>query len=492
MTAEDRFRFLGEERGLAAGGWDDPAVEKLWRYNLHYFADLSSADAPSRTAWHQELMARWIRENPPGLGTGWEPYPTSLRIVNWVKWALAGNPLSADAEDSLATQARWLTRRLERHLLGNHLFANAKALFFAGSYFDGPEAEGWLSLAAVLLAVEIPEQILADGGQFERTPMYHALALEDVLDLCNVTEVFQAMSPPVRATSTACRARVATMRHWLAVMSHPDGEISFFNDAAFDVAPPGRVLEAYAIRLGFPPAPPPRAGLTRLEPSGYARLSNAEAVALLDVGPVGPDYLPGHAHADTLSFELSLGQQRVLVNSGTSRYGISEERLRERGTAAHNTVLIDRENSSEVWGGFRVGRRARPFDVRIGDGPTSFAAAHDGYHHLPGQPLHRRRWHLHDHTLVITDVIEGTIRTAEARMHLHPAVEPVESQAGAPGHLALRLPDGRTVSIRVEGARVTVEPSTWHPRFGACVATHCVVATFDGNSIRTEIDWRAS
>ena len=81
-------------------------------------------------------------------------------------------------------------------------------------------------------------------------------------------------------------------------------------------------------------------------------------MALLDVAPVGPDYLPGHAHADTLSFELSLFGQRVLVNSGTSQYEAGPERSRQRGTAAHNTVIVDGHDSSEVWAGFRVARRA--------------------------------------------------------------------------------------------------------------------------------------
>ena len=80
---------------------------------------------------------------------------------------------------------------------------------------------------------------------------------------------------------------------------------------------------------------------------------------LLDVASIGPDYLPGHGHADTLSFEMSLFGKRTLVNRGISQYGI-EVRQVERGTAAHNTVVINNENSSEVWSGFRVARRARP------------------------------------------------------------------------------------------------------------------------------------
>ncbi|MFO1266416.1 MAG: heparinase II/III family protein [Rubrivivax sp.] len=109
-----------------------------------------------------------------------------MRIVNWIKWFLAGEPAQAPWLASLAVQARWLAQRLEWHLLGNHLFANAKALFFAGLFFEGREADEWLATGARILERELPEQVLDDGGQFERSPMYHALALEDVLDLLNV------------------------------------------------------------------------------------------------------------------------------------------------------------------------------------------------------------------------------------------------------------------------------------------------------------------
>jgi len=112
QTGPNEFRFLNETRSLTRHGWDDPSVPKLWRYNLHYFDDLNADAADSRTHWHRASIARWIAENPPGSGIGWEPYPTSLRIVNWFKCARCGRPLAPAAIDCLAVQARWLARRL--------------------------------------------------------------------------------------------------------------------------------------------------------------------------------------------------------------------------------------------------------------------------------------------------------------------------------------------------------------------------------------------
>lgn len=487
MLAPARFRFLNETHELSDAGWDDPALSRLWRYNLHYFDDLTSRDASERADWHRALIDRWIRENPPARGTGWEPYPTSLRIVNWLEWWLAGNVLSPAAAQSLAVQIRWLARRLETHILGNHLFANAKALVFAGFAFEGLEGEQWLEQGRRLLAREVPEQILDDGGQFERSPMYHALALEDVLDLCNLAAAAGDLPTRWRPLMADWRARTAAMRHWLAAMCHPDGEISFFNDAAMGVAPSRAALEAYAGRLGLGAAPSVGAGVTHLEPSGYVRLETGAAVALLDVAPVGPDYLPGHAHADTLSFELSLFGQRVLVNSGTSRYGIGAERARQRGTAAHNTVVIDGADSSEVWGGFRVARRARPIALAVDEGPPhSVQCAHDGYRRLAGHPVHHREWTLDATSLVVADRVVGHAAEAEARFHLHPDVAATTMDGG----VTLTLPRGESVTFMAERGRCRIEDASWHPRFGADVPTRCVVVTLEADGALVRVTWQ--
>ena len=233
------------------------------------------------------------------MGIGWDPYPVSRRIVNWIKWSLAGNLPPPWMRHSLAVQARWLTRRIESHLQGNHVFANAKALVYAGLYFGGEEADGWLHQGLSIMRREIGEQVLGDGGHFERSPMYHAAFLEDVLDTANIMQAYGYTADP------AWRDTIARMLAWLETMSHPDSQIAFFNDAAFGVAPEPRQLRDYAARLNFQLEPRGRAALQQLMPSGYIAVDLPPFYLLCDVAAVGPDHLPAHAHADTLSFELS-------------------------------------------------------------------------------------------------------------------------------------------------------------------------------------------
>ena len=411
LIAPHRFRFLNVDGDCAQeSDWRAEGRSALWAYNLHYFDDLNAVGAATRRPWHQELVRRWIAENPPGAAVAWDPYPTSRRVVNWVKWALDGATLTETARLSLATQARCLSRRIEWHLQGNHLIANAIALIYGGLFFSGDEADSWLRQGEALLRAQIAEQVLADGGHFELSTMYHAGFVEDLLDAANIMRAYG------RSVDAAWPALLSRSLVWLAAMSHPDGDIAFFNDAAFGVAPSLAALRDYAGRLTLPVATAGRPALCRLDASGYLSIDLAPFYLVCDAAPVGPDHLPAHAHADTLSFELSFRGRRVFVNSGTSEYGSGVERQRQRGTPAHNTVSIDGQNSSEVWAGFRVARRARARLLGVREEGLKFIveAEHDGYRRLTGRNTHRRIWTLSAQELCIEDTVDGTCRSAAA------------------------------------------------------------------------------
>lgn len=496
LQGPDCFCFLNETHCLSEVGWDNPTLAKLWRYNLHYFDDLNASGAEHRTVWHRALLQRWIQENRLTKGTPWEPYPTSLRIVNWIKWALNGHEPPTEFVHSLAIQARWLSKRVESHLLGNHLFANAKALVFGGAFFEGDEADVWFRQGMGILARQIPEQILADGGHFEGSTMYHALAFEDILDLLNLTNAYPAVFSSRRQFVTKWKDLAAGMARWLAAVCHPDGEIAFFNDAAIGIAPAPTSLFQYARLLGISPDTIAESGVTWLQDSGYVRAQHGEGVLIADVAKIGPDYLPAHAHADTLSFEFSVGGQRVLVNTGTSRYGVGPTRDRQRATAAHNTLEIDGQNSSEVWAGFRVARRAYPFDVRvkIESRSTAIEAAHDGYRRLVGRPVHRRRWVMTENVLTVEDIVEGSgDHVIRMCFHFHPDM--CLSLAAASMFTAKGKVGGAVLHIRLdEKLACRAESGTWHPRFGTSEENVNLTGEYRGPlpiRLLTHIAWQA-
>jgi uncharacterized heparinase superfamily protein len=478
MRGPDEFEFLSVRRRVRdRRDWNQAAWPMLWRYHLHYFDDLNAFDFHERADWHHALIERWIADNPPTVGVGWDPYPTSLRIVNWIKWWLGGALASGNALQSVRIQLARVASRLEYHLLGNHLLENGRALVFGGLFFEGDEANRWLHRGLDILAQQLPEQILDDGGHFERSPMYHQITLAGLLDLYNMMRVFD------RQERSDLVPYLQRMLHWSTLMRHPDGDIALFNDAAFHEAPTPQRLEKYATDIGIelptPEVPAAEALSVHLKPSGYVRVERDSYVALLNVGSVAPDYQPGHAHADTLSFELSAMGRRLIVDTGTSTYERGSRRNWERGSAAHNSIVLNGLNSSDVWGGFRVARRASILTatVRSDEASTTVVAAHDGYRHLPSRAVHERRWIFSADHMRIDDFIEGRGEVSlDLTLNFHPDIELIQTSSI---RFVARSFDGTAAAIIDTPRELTarIAEFSFAPRFGTVRAGVRIVAS---------------
>lgn len=392
--------------------WNDSKKENLWLYNLHYFDALNAVDI-GQQAIAYSLLDRWVDENPPFLGIGWQPFPISLRIVNIIKYALRGNTLSEKIKNSLYLQVRFLNKKCEYHLLGNHLFENFKALCMAGLFFDTRESKKWFQKGLRGIKKELDAQILNDGGHCELSPMYHSLFLEGLLDL---QTLFQHQNKAFTWKNT-----VEKMLTWLTAIKRSDNEISYFNDAANGIAKTPIELFDYAKKLGYQ-KPFDHAQLKYFPDSGFVMVNQKQFKIICDAGDIGPNYLPGHGHADTLSFELMLNNVPLFVNLGTSCYGNSHRRSFERGTAAHNTVVVNEKNSSDVWSGFRVGKRARIHQLSVTEmnGIISIEASHDGYTRFKKNAFHRRKWLISENKILITDSLSRPVDDTTAYFHLHP------------------------------------------------------------------------
>lgn len=515
MTGLHSFRFLNVPREVDTRVvWDDPAWQRLWAYNLHYFDDLVAEAANKRAAWHLALIDDWTTANPPATGIGWDPYPLSCRVVNWIKWSLGGGELPRQATESLAVQLRWLTKHIEYRLLANHVLANAKALVFGGVFFEGREADGWLYTGLAILDKQLPEQILADGGHIERSPMYHSVITYDLLDLIRLAELSGGETESLAGKLPEWRRTASRMLSWLRTMTHPDGQIALLNDAALDVAPSPDVLFNYAASLNIAVPAPAAEGITRLDASGYLRMQRGEAVLICDAAPLGPDYQPGHGHADTLTFEMSLGDRRLIVDTGTSCYSNCAQRLAERGTAAHNTIEVDDEDSSEIWDNFRVARRVQPFVLWAddhgaadpSDGGLDVKAAYNGCRRWSDRGGHDRQWRLNDGVLEIEDTVKHRrFRRAVARFHLHPDTELVEAsgetyRAGEtsaevldrlrPGEVRFRV-GGHDVGFASKGTTDTFTAFDYHPRFGVSEPSVCIACELHEHLATFRFDWNA-
>jgi uncharacterized heparinase superfamily protein len=470
--------------------WRSPEMPKLWRYNLHYFDYLH--DAERSLAERGGLIEDWIAHNPAGTVDAWEPFPVSLRIVNWIKFFVQPENrgrMPATWMESLFRQALWLESNQEYHLMGNHLFKNAKALMFAGLFFQGKDARRWRERALKLLTHQIAEQVLPDGGHFERSPMYHAMILEDCLDLVNIADQrTDSAARTMRAVFLPVAGRMAT---FLKAMTLPDGEIALFNDAALGIEPPPDELFSYCEQLTGAPVGETDGVVRRFPESGYFIMAPRKGDRLIvDCGPVGPDYQPGHAHCDTLSFELALAGRRVIVDSGCFHYEDGPIRRYNRGNAGHNTVTIDGQNQSEVWGAHRCARRAQPCEAAIAaraDGALAFQGAHDGYRRLKGAPIHQRRILWAGDKLIVDDRIAGSgVHDLASRLHFHPDLK-IAREADR-----LTIMDGQRpiMTVWADGpGQVSVAQGWYCPRFNIQRACPVLLLERTGVPLPARVGW---
>ncbi len=419
--------------------WNPSNSSRLWCYHLHYFDQLRDTNRSMDNK--QFLLENWIKNNPQGTHPAWEPYTASLRIVNWVAFMLgrsAPKRLPTHWLDSLYEQTLWLERNDERHILANHYFENIKALLFAGVFFQGSNATRWLNRGKRLLLEQLSEQFLDDGGHYERSPHYHALMLENLLDLLNLSKSNSGiLGVDVETALENCVERGLAFLHRITT---PDGTVPLLNDSVKNAAPSVAKLYEYAGNL-YDIKPPYHTNEIELinEPDsglyGYRRKGD---MLLIDCGDIGPDYQPGHTHCDFLSFELMLDGQMLVVDSGVYEYQAGKMRSYVRSTAAHNTVSVDGQEQSEIWGEFRVARRAEKLQADIAhteDGCIEFRGSYSGFPQVAGRITHQRKilceFKDNGDSFVINDLIQGKgIHRIDSFLHFHPDIELIEKEAG--------------------------------------------------------------
>ena len=423
------FKFYGEEGSLLEIGWNGNEKDKLWRFNQHYFNDLNAANSHNRIDWHKDLIQDWIICNNSKYSVGLHAYPLSLRIANWIKWDLRERALSKPAIKSLFAQGIFLEKSLEHNILGNHLFANAKALIFLGCYFNCLISQRWLNKGLKIIHKELQDQILDDGGNFELSPMYHCIFSKDCLDILNILKSYDLEEKEeVKNIIKLLELKIPKMVDWINAMTFDDNKVTNFNDSASNIGPSPLDIKTYAIKLGFNfenMNTVKKLNVIHLKDSGYISAQKQDIKIIIDVAKLGPDHLLAHGHADTLSFELSRQQRSIFVNSGTSCYGSSSRRMFERSTRAHNTVEVNRTSSSQTWSSFRVAKRAYPFNLKINEKKESLniECSHDGYEKILKRSLsHTRYWKIEARKIIIQDMVNGKHESAISRFIVDPSV----------------------------------------------------------------------
>ena len=471
--------------------WNDPSKSKLWLYNLHYFEYL----LPLTHQVNQKnfnaakvILEDWMQKNTIGSGNGWEPYPISLRSVHWIYFYHAyydffqNDPtFRQQFLNSLFRQIAYLRFFIEKHLQANHLWADVKALLFAGLFFN---EKAWIRQGLKLVRRELEEQILADGGHYERSPMYHALILTDVLDLIQLI----AAGEKVRNSSEAGVLRLKpfllekahAMERWLEGMTQPDGQLPLLGDTAFGIAAEPEAIKRYFKAVaGQVNEPLPTLKSLAFKNSGYFIFRDAQRYLVIDGGELGVSYQPGHAHCDLLSYEFSVKGQRLIVDSGVGEYLPTELRQKARSIYSHNTLVVNGLEQAELWSAFRMGRRVRPQQVSVKTEPVfEFTGAYRN-------AMDKKLGYWHQRKIKAAQSIEiedqwkaQTVLSVENLIHLHPECE-IEMDAGK---ITIKRKDA-AVLLTFDAQKIKTELRDWFyvPEFGKILPSKVLVLMPDVN-----------
>jgi len=417
-------------------------------------------------------VSDWIGNNPPKSGVNWQcTMDVAIRVCNWI----LGYSFFKDADEvtdeflvkfikSIYQHGRHIRNNLESNAIftSNHYISNIVGLLYISVFFpELKDAEEWKKFSIEELIKEMRKQIYPDGCDYESSTCYHRLVLElffyatvlviindDEYNNCNYKEItdkvfgeeytnllykmFEAALYLIKPNGkmpqvgdndsgrfhTFSQAQILDMKYLLTL-----GSI-FFNDSKFKIN-----------EFGFSPE-----AIWVLGNKGYQAWKDLENNTLNDVksrafpdagwyvmrdnlnyclivcGPNGQNGNGGHCHNDKLSFELCLGGKDVVIDPGTNVYSSDPlERNTFRGTAYHNTVMIDNREQNDfnihINRIFQINNDALPGCLKwqIGEIKDIFIGTHTGYSKLKYPVVHQREFIFDKHNgrLEIIDSFEG-------------------------------------------------------------------------------------
>ena len=459
-------------------------VKYLWEPNRHLqLVTLAQAYAVSGEERYakgcQRLLESWIRQCPYPLGPQWtSSLEHAVRLVNWsLAWQLLGGDSSSlfVREEGQRFRTSWL-EAIFRHChfiaghlskfssANNHLFGEYMGLFIGATVWPMWQAStSWQAVAKRGIETEALRQNAEDGVNREQAFWYHH-AVADMMLLCGLTGrangiefsaqfwtrlermiefIFAVMDtggcvPLVGDADDGVMVRLSpdvnfdVFRSLLAtgavLFARPDFKakarafdeksgwlLGTHGQAAFDALP--RLNSIKEPRRAFPHG-------------GYwvlgDRFDTSEEVrAIADAGPLGYLSIAAHGHADALALALSAGGHELLIDPGTFAYHTQQEwRDYFRGTAAHNTVRVDRLDQSVIGGKFLWLTHAEA-TCEVWDSSADrdhWVARHHGYCRLDDPVIHRREivYDKQDRTFVVRDVLEcAASHFVEIAWHCH-------------------------------------------------------------------------
>ena len=335
----------------------------LFAEQLHGFAwlrHLAACPDDARTETSQALAAAWLETCSQWHRTGWQPHVLARRLISWAthgQLLLDGADVvyRSDLLRNMAAQARHLSRTAARAPRGHKRLTAAIGLAMSGVTLS--EGRARLGRGLALVTRELDRQLLPDGGHVSRNPQ---IQLDLLADLVALRDALMARDVEVPGTILNAVDRAMPM---LRFFRHGDGRMAQFNGADEGATGALDAVLAHDDANGRPFGFAPH--------SGFQRAAAGRTLVVVDAGAPPQPADAQQAHAGCLSFEMSAGRHRLVVNCGPSHAAGDTPNAAAwsdaaRATAAHSTVTVADTSSARILQARWLRRILGP---RLVDGP---------------------------------------------------------------------------------------------------------------------------
>ncbi len=452
QVMEGTFAFGGQMLAIDDIATLPATAGERWLAEFHGFGWLDHLRAVGGEAARLRAatsIQRWLDAYGTWSASAWRADIVAGRLCHWLE-NLSFVEANLDQERllaAIAVQARHLRRTLRGDVADHRRIRALKGLVVCGVCLEGWAAEREAALAA--LEQELERQVNPDGGHVARNPALQVEVLRDLLDIRGV------LAGQKLAVPDWLQAAIDRMVPMLRGFRHGDGRLALFNGSQ-----EGRRED---VDLTLTQAAAKSRALANAPHTGFQRVGAGRMLVIVDTGPPPMSGFDSQGHAGALSFEMSVGRERLIVNCGAPPRIEGPWTPALRSTAAHSTVTVEDVNSSEILADGSIGRR--PLEVlatrREADGNTLVEASHDGYRQ-PFGIVHKRSLYVSGggEDLRGEDTLVGPgSRVFAARFHLHPAVQASIIQSGTA--VLLRLPGGQGWQFRASGGTLRLDESVY-------------------------------
>lgn len=373
---------------------------------------------------HKEWLREWVDTHEIARDVGymrkdWTPHAVSLRICNWCRYDVwMGDHLNEDYKQTIRwfvwKNAAFLSDNVEYGVGGNHLIENGIALLMAGVYLEN---NAWMNQGREILQRAVDNQLLSDGGHFERSPMYHLIVCQRLLTATELLNAIGEYPEQIRDGAAECVSFVKRL-------SPPDERIPLLNDSVLGEALALPDCLDYAQRVLGQQECVLDSESTNSEVmsgTGYYWLGQGMNRLLAVAGDVTVPHLPAHAHAHPAQICLWAGGSRVITDTGVYEYAAGKRREQSRSVRGHNTIQVDEGEPLRFSGEFLCWGNISPdVEYTADDSRTEIEIKYNSnavgqlkYQHKRTITHRAKQW-------TVCDYIEGIEKIAVSRLHIHP------------------------------------------------------------------------